>query len=208
MGKRKVKNASADSTGFEAQHISQYFYRQQMRSHRPDKTLIIRKKFPKLSIIADLSSHLIFAAFGSVGPRPDVGQLKKVLALVPPKISIDTLVADAGYDSEANHERLRQKGYRSLIPPWHGRTRASGNLPKGYWRRQMFFHFKNGSPKKYKKRWQIETTFSMLKRNLSEKLRARTRHAQNRELLLKVLTHNAAILLSSIAFLQSIAASF
>ena len=203
MQRKKVKYASADSTGFEAHHISYYFYRQRLRFYKDEKEPIIkgvhRKKFPKLSIIVDLASHIILAGFGSRGPRPDVGQLEKTISLIPPKLSIQALVADAGYDSEANHERLRARGMRSLIPPWHGRSRTSGSLPKGYWRRKMFHRFKNGSPRTYKQRWQVETTFSMLKRNLSANLRARTRHSQNREMMLKILTHNAMIIM---AFLE------
>ena len=196
MHKRKVAYASADSTGFEAHHISHYFYRQRLRSYKDGKEPVIRRKFPKLSVIVDLSSHVILAAFGSRGPRPDVGQLEKTISLVPSDISIRTIVADAGYDSEPNHQRLRSRGIRSLIPPWHGRTRTSGNPPRGYWRKIMFDRFKNGSPNTYKKRWQVETVFSMLKRNLSPHLQARLRHSQNRELLLKILTHNTMILMA------------
>jgi hypothetical protein len=46
----------------------------------------------------------------------------------------------------------------------------------------------------YGQRWQIETVFSMLKRNMGSALRARSYHSQNREIRLRVLTHNLAIL--------------
>jgi len=48
---------------------------------------------------------------------------------------------------------------------------------------------------RYGQRWQVETVFSMIKRNQGETLYARTYWAQNREILLKVLTHNIAVLL-------------
>jgi hypothetical protein len=44
-------------------------------------------------------------------------------------------------------------------------------------------------------RWQVETVFSMIKRNQGEALRSKTHWAQNREMMLKVLTHNIAIIL-------------
>jgi transposase len=51
-------------------------------------------------------------------------------------------------------------------------------------------------PKKlYGQRWQIETVFSMLKRNLGPSLRARRYHSQTREIRARILTHNLAILL-------------
>ena len=54
----------------------------------------------------------------------------------------------------------------------------------------MLNHF----PKKtYGQRWQIETTFSMLKRLLGSALRSRKRYAIDREIVLRVLTINLMI---------------
>ncbi len=53
-------------------------------------------------------------------------------------------------------------------------------------------------------RWQSETVFSMIKRNLGSALRSRSYWAQCRELGLIVLTHNIMIILSRTGFLQSI----
>ncbi len=47
----------------------------------------------------------------------------------------------------------------------------------------------------YGQRWQGETVFSMIKRNQGDALRARSYWAQNREMMLKVLTHNIGIIL-------------
>ena len=45
-------------------------------------------------------------------------------------------------------------------------------------------------------RWQVETVFSMIKRNLDHAVAARSYHAQNREMLLLAITYNITILLS------------
>ena len=47
----------------------------------------------------------------------------------------------------------------------------------------------------YGQRWQIETVFSMLKRNLGSALRARLYNSQTREIRARILTHNLSILL-------------
>ncbi len=47
----------------------------------------------------------------------------------------------------------------------------------------------------YGQRWQVETVFSMIKRNQGDALGARSYWAQNREMMLKVLTHNIGIIL-------------
>lgn len=179
LGKRRrILLASVDSTGFESNHISQYFYRQRKHQFTVRNEGVFRKYFPKLSLIVECSSHLVLSAFGSRGPRPDIAQLHKSLKYLPEKLSIRTLLTDAGYDSEANHERIRERGCRSIIPPWHGRR--SSFPAKGKWRRKMFFRFKKTVPKTYKQRWQVETTFSMLKRNLSSSLTARSYRSQSR----------------------------
>ncbi len=46
----------------------------------------------------------------------------------------------------------------------------------------------------YGQRWQVETVYSMIKRNQGSELRARSYWSQCREMLLKVLTHNIAII--------------
>ena len=46
----------------------------------------------------------------------------------------------------------------------------------------------------YGQRWQVETVFSMIKRNQGDALRAKGYWAQNREMMLKVLTHNIGII--------------
>lgn len=46
----------------------------------------------------------------------------------------------------------------------------------------------------YGQRWQVETVFSMIKRNFSSALRARRYWSQCREMMLLVLTHNIAII--------------
>ena len=61
----------------------------------------------------------------------------------------------------------------------------------------------------YGQRWQVETVFGMIKRNQGDVLRSRTYWSQNREMLLKVLTHNIGIiLLCQRAFLQSMCGAF
>jgi transposase len=49
--------------------------------------------------------------------------------------------------------------------------------------------------KAYRRRAQIETVMSMLKRNFGQALRGRTYHSRRRDMFLMCLTHNVAILL-------------
>ena len=108
------------------------------------------------------------------------------------------VTGDAGYDSEANHELARRDmGLTSLIPSTIGRPRADGGPPGGRWRRVMHRLLKTSESRRrsrYTHRWQIETTNSMVKRNQGVALAGRTPASRERDMRLRVLTHNTMIL--------------
>jgi len=189
--KRRVPLAAVDSSGFDATHASRYYVWRAKKQGTLPKHMTYRR-FPKLHVLIDTSNHLILSLFGTRGPTPDVHQLPNVLDQFPGSVRIEHLLADAGYDSEANHVLLRQEcGIRSTIPPKHGRPRKEGTLPSGRYRRLMSQRFNQAA---YSQRSQVETVMSMLKRNLDGCVRARTYWSQIREMALKVLTHNIMIL--------------
>jgi transposase len=120
-------------------------------------------------------------------------------------VRIKSLLADAGYDSEANHVFARLGcGVRSLMPAKHGRS--SDKPPAGYWRRQMRAMLSTKTKRRRSgntQRAQAETGFSMIKRRQGESVAARTFENQCRELRLMVLTHNLMISYLWWGFLQS-----
>src|SRR5205823_4089693 len=136
----------------------------------------------------------ILAAVTSQGPTPDIDQLDGVVAELPDWVSVKHMVLDAGFDSAHNHRLLRKDyGIRSTIPPKHGRPPKDPRaLPTDRYRRWMKTHFNRRA---YRRRPQVETVFSMLKRNFGSALRARSQHGRQRDLRLKVLTHNIALAL-------------
>lgn len=139
----------------------------------------------------DCKTHLIVRFRPGTGPTNDSPDLKKLLPT--PLLHISTLVADAGYDGEPNHKFLRDDlKIKSFIPPTRGRPTTK--TPTGYYRAHMKKYFKRTLKPTYGQRWQVETAFSMLKRNLTSALSARSYWARARELALFVLAHNFAIL--------------
>jgi len=62
-------------------------------------------------------SHLVLAAVASAGPTPDVDELEGLMNRLTPAVTIERLVADAGFDSAHNHQLLREEhGILSTIP--------------------------------------------------------------------------------------------
>ena len=170
---RRVRLASIDSTGFESHHVSQHFLHRKSQSGCP----VFARFHAKLTVTCDCSTHLILAIGTSRGPFPDSGGIQ---ALMKNQITkVDTLLADAGFDSEDNHQFLRTTcGVRSIIPPRIGRPTLKP--PTGYYRRQMRAYFKRYGSTTYGQRWQVETVFSMIKRNFGSSLSARSTHGRYR----------------------------
>ena len=146
----------------------------------------------------------MLALLTGTGPKPDVGELPALLAHLPRGLTLRQLLADAGFDSQANHEFVRNEhGIATLIPARLGRPSTHGRPPRGSWRRRMrvWLATQRGRRRRgYTQRWQVETVMSMIKRNLSEELSGLTRHARNRQMRLHAIVHNIMILLRPWSF--------
>lgn len=151
------------------------------------------RRLPKLSLAVATACHLILAARATTGAGGDQPFFEPLLLEAFARATVKLAVADAGYDSEANHCIARQDlGVRSIIPPNAGRP--SAKPPATRHRRNMRRRFARKADRKhYGQRWQVETVNSMIKRNLGSALRARTATGRSMELLLRVVTHNIMI---------------
>lgn len=148
--KRQVKLAAIDGTGFESRHVSVYY------AKRQQKTIIDkrrwRRRHPKVGIVCDCRSHIILSVVPGRGPIADDKHFRPALKQATDRSKIDTLLADAGYDSESSHEFAREAyGMKTVIPPRRGRP--TNKLPRTKWRKRMATHF---DKEKYGQRWQIE----------------------------------------------------
>ena len=198
--KDNSKLAAIDSTGIETRYASRYYTRRCKRHSGHYK-----HRYPKLSAICDTSNHLILGIFIDRGPRLDHVEARDTLSNALEHQKFEILLGDAGYESEGFHCLCRDHlGIESIIPTTQrGRPRYDGDTKTvtGKYRQLM----KELFPKElYGQRWQIETVFSMLKRNLGSAVRARKHYNQTREIRLRVFTHNLMILWHIIlCFIQS-----
>jgi hypothetical protein len=140
--------------------------------------------------VCGTNDHFIFASHAGRGPRPDVDEFRPLVAETLRIVQLSQLAADAGYDSEPNHKFARDKhGIRTIIPAKHGRPTAK--LPAGRYRRLMKARFDRPANRR---RSQVETVTSMIKRRQAAHVGGRSYHSQCRDLRLQVLTHNVMIL--------------
>ncbi len=149
----------------------------------------------------ELFSHLLLAVLVGRGPRVDVDRFVPLLNATLEQVWLDAVLADAGYDSEPNHQHARDhNGVRYFIPATAGRPTTKP--PSGRYRRLMKSRL-NKNYGKYGQRWQVETSISMLKRRLATSVNGRSYWSQCRELLLLAITYNLMILYAAAGFLQS-----
>jgi len=152
------------------------------------------RHIPKLALAVDSGCHLILSAKVRIGNGSDAPDFDDLLYDAWRRTKVAVVVADAGYDSEANHRIARHDlGVRSIIALGIGRP--TSKPPTGRWRRHMAKRFKRkADQKQYGQRSQSETVHSMMKRNMSSALRSRTPERQKKEMMLRVLVHNIALL--------------
>ena len=188
--RKRVVNSAIDSTGLSATSASAYFIKRRAIKSGPWKTITYRR-YPKLGVVTDVASHFIIAYQAKRGPCPDVGEFKALIGQANRRVKLANVLADAGYDSEPNHQYARDElALRTIIPPKAGRPTAKP--ASGYYRRLMQTRFDEET---YRKRAQVETVMSMIKRRQGSFCKGKTYWSRCRELSLMVLTHNIMILL-------------
>ncbi len=188
-----IEKVAADSSGFELDRASRYFTR---RKQKPRKNKgetksrsVTYRRFAKLGIIVCCATHMILSAHRGMGPRPDTDELYPLMDNFVSNVVPEQLLADAGYDSEANHEMMRDYlEIDTVIPATIGRP--TERLPTGKYRFLMQTQF---NEEDYGQRWQSETAFFMLKRHQGSSLKARKPWTRHREMGLMVVTHNVMI---------------
>jgi Transposase DDE domain len=189
--RRRLKRAAMDSTGLELGRRSAYYVRRR-HAGQEGKKRVLYSRFAKLELTFETHSHLIVGAMAGRGPKPDVDRFVPLLDTTLEVVQPQAMLADAGYDSEGNHQHARLKRkVRSYMPAKHGRPTTK--MPKGRFRRLMKQRL-NKNFGKYGQRWQAETGISMIKRCLTETVHGRTYWSQCRELWLIVITYDLMLL--------------
>jgi hypothetical protein len=186
------RTLAVDSTQFDTHRRSRH-YERRCRDRGGSLRSRTARRTPKLAFGACVRTHLILSSRPRTGMGSDAPDFAGLLYRAWRRHRVREVLADAGYDSEANHRSARlDMGVRSLIKAGVGRP--SDKPAAGRYRRLMQRRLagsQRGRP--YGQRAQAETVVSMLKRNLGDSLRARTTRGRKMELLLKVLAHNAMV---------------
>jgi hypothetical protein len=190
--RRRVQRAALDSTGLDCGQASRYYIRRRNGTAKRWQT-VAYSYYAKLEAAFDCHSHLMVGVLVGRGPRPDTDRFVPLLNTTLANVRLGSALADAGYDSEANHRHARDgHGVRSFIPATSGRPTAK--LPAGTYRRRMKQRL-NKHYGRYGQRAQAETGFSMFKRRLGSTVHGKSYWSQCRDLLLMAITYNIMLVL-------------
>jgi hypothetical protein len=183
---RGPRLVALDSTGLWLSHASRWFERRAERGRG-------QRGWLKWALAMWVGPQLLLAQRVRPGPAGDFGDLVPLAAAARAVLPFERLVADAGYDSEANHRFCREDlGADSLIPAKKRRSvRVVATTP---YRQEMVRRL--GEPgdeearRTYRQRWKAETVMSVVKRRWGGALSARLDDTQHAQALLRGLVYN------------------
>jgi len=137
----------------------------------------------KLSISVSTANQCIIAAKTRVGPRNDNIDFPRLAKQSASIAKLTYIVADKGYDSEANHRLVRQLGSKPMIPlRIHKGCRTNGSF-----RRKMLRHFDENI---YHQRSLVETVNSVMKRLMGSWTQSRSLVPQCKETYMMCAVYN------------------
>jgi hypothetical protein len=190
----RSRTMAVDSTGFARAPASPYYQHRAGKRHRARTWL-------KWSVAVWTAPLVLGGQIADRGPRGDHVEFRPLVAQTLARLRFTRLLADAGYDSEANHRWLREDlGIENIIPPVAGRP--GRGLTRRSYRRQLQLAFPR---KAYGQRWRVETCISVVKRRCGGAVTARRYWQQVKQTLLRGVTYNLyrAVQLGVLAHLRS-----
>ena len=177
--RRRRARVAVDGTGLAHNAASTFFIR---RIEQRPRGMTRWSYWLKYLIVGDLDRQIILAQRGRQAPWCDCRALPALVDAASQVTPIELVLADAEFDTEQNHQHIRQRlRARSIIPAKRGRSSRVGI------RGQMRRHFPR---RQYCQRAKVETIFSIMKRKLSARAPGRSLSTQTLQALLLGLSFN------------------
>jgi hypothetical protein len=173
-------SVAVDSTGLAPGAISTFFVKR-ARDHGDGFTWRHRLKW---TVAVDIPRRLILAQVAHRRPTNDCAKLRPLVKTARQKVRIAMVLADAEFDSERNHQFVRQViGTLSIIPAKRGKRTWKIKAVRA----EMGKRFPRAP---YRQTSLVESVFSAVKRKLSARAPGRSIRMQRKQALLLGLAYD------------------
>jgi hypothetical protein len=191
------RDFAVDSSGFST-GVYQKWVDAKWGNPRADvKTKINKQEWLKAHVMCGCTTNIVTSVEISDGHGGDSPRFRPLVETTAENFVMDTVVADKAYSSNKNLKLVVSHAAQPFIPFKQNATADKRN--SSVWKR-LYHYFQCNQDefmRRYHRRSNVETVFSMIKAKFGERLRSKTRIAQENELLCKILAHNLCCLIQS-----------
>jgi transposase len=155
----------------------------------------------KVHLMCGVKTNIVTSIEITTAHAGDNPQFAPLVEKTAENFQLREVSADKAYSSAKSLQLVLVKGGQPYIP-FRRNTNVNSYWDKkqpAVWKKMYHQYMANQDEfaEHYHKRSNVETTFSMIKRKFGERLRSKTRTAQENEVLCKVLCHNLCCVIQS-----------
>jgi len=161
------------------------------------KTKINKQEWIKVHLMCGCTTNIVTSVEISDAHAGDSPRFRPLVETTSENFVMNSVVADKAYSSNKNLQLVVSKAAQPFIA---FRTNAKADKRNSaVWNRLFHYFMYNQEEfmRRYHRRSNVETTFSMIKAKFGERLRSKTETAQKNEVLCKILAHNLCCVIQS-----------
>lgn len=190
------RDFAVDSSGFATTTYARWF------DHKWGKVRT-EAKWVKAHLMCGITTHIVTSVEVTPTETADAPQFAGLVQTTAHTFPIQNVLADKAYSSRQNLRAVNAVGGVAYIP-FKNRTTGRGGHGDGFdglWNYMWAYYNFNREQfmAKYCQRVQAESTMSMIKAKFGSSVRSKSPTAQVNEVLCKILCHNLAVLVNSVA---------
>jgi transposase len=190
-----------DSSGFSTGRYGHWVdskWDKSARKYGATSRTINTKDWIKVHLMCGCKTNIVTSIEITHAHAGDSPYFKPLVEKTAENFVMNTVCADKAYSSNNNLKLVVMKGAQPYIP-FKSNTGA-GKKVSDFWRRMyhLYLYNQDSFMRRYHKRSNVESTFSMIKAKFGERLKSKSEIGKINEVLCKVLCHNLCCVIQSI----------